>query len=977
MQGHLAAGVGHYHHLLFRLQIEFKLDLHGSVDFPLLVYDKGLKKDKVSSFSKTLDSSCVNWAKQATHRCLVYLGDLSRYILDLHPHWDAGLAVRYYSQALNMNIDIGMPHNQLGTLAGTCNYGLDAAYHYMRCLTCKQPFEGAEGNLQRLMEKNTQWLEQHPVDDNISVQHADRIHQLISRFLLLADIWFFDKKSLVESHQVCHQVLLDLQHCLAYTKPFPNGSDCEMKGGQVDLEHLSIFEEGEENKERPEYLKDDLIFKMIAMLLLCVTKLQAGGSQQVSAVVAFTLAMLSQLIQQVIHHIQDSVFSMSFPSFTSPLPTVSPSLELEVTALSVGEGNIKAAPRVTSMNQQLADKSCTGEKTVDLVNGCAGENESQEAQAVVKKKRSKRLQRLRKRRRRRRRRLNSSEDSDLSDGDYPYGEGSSSSDDANSSISESTEPGLDLSSDDEEEEDDDDDDEVDDVDVTAKELYRNSDSIIVNEVVEAHGKTPNLISAKGELNKVNGLKLEKKCDRLRANLCSPPTNINGLGEVENGCSDGLAISSSSSNNLDAVVSKEIDNENRDVDNGGMKNGRMIDPADVIELVSEEGLLDAIKVCADWLHGDSDIIKACGHSSRTLLSRFVTLLNLIYVNADALEKGLDVGQVIQLKNVGEMFRKIPLPEDVMLKGLPVLKNSHDAVDWEYLHHHCLHAKEEALLRVYKLVEFGHFLASIPDTGVRYDSGQKLFSIASETDVSGEMSEEKIKETAAANHTQDEEGDEAENNDRSVSAPNTKSSSRRGELMHHMGQLWLRAEVRDLESRVRHRGATFSPYLAVDSDALIHHMHLVKQLVGARKFIILIPSVVVSALDELKREIGRARETIRWLESQFQRGNRFLRAQRSHECLPLPRIKYPKKKDKEAWLFFQVVECCHYFSKQTGAHETALVTLLTGQKSYVSGGGTKDEATKGFSSLGVAKVAGINLEHIESFHAKWKTSSKSHG
>jgi hypothetical protein len=55
----------------------------------------------------------------------------------------------------------------------------------------------------------------------------------------------------------------------------------------------------------------------------------------------------------------------------------------------------------------------------------------------------------------------------------------------------------------------------------------------------------------------------------------------------------------------------------------------------------------------------------------------------------------------------------------------------------------------LLRVYKLVEFGHFLASIPDTGVCYESGQKLFSIASETGVTGEISEEKIKETAAAN------------------------------------------------------------------------------------------------------------------------------------------------------------------------------------------------------------------------------------
>lgn len=86
---------------------------------------------------------------------------------------------------------------------------------------------------------------------------------------------------------------------------------------------------------------------------------------------------------------------------------------------------------------------------------------------------------------------------------------------------------------------------------------------------------------------------------------------------------------------------------------------------------------------------------------------------------------------------------------------------------------------------------------------------------------------------------------------------------------------------------------------------------------------------------------------------------------------------KKVTSYCRLFFQVVECCHYFSKQTGVHETALVTLLTGQKSHISGGGTKDEPAKGFSSLGIAKAAGINLEHIESFHAKWKMSSKSHG
>jgi hypothetical protein len=145
-----------------------------------------------------------------------------------------------------------------------------------------------------------------------------------------------------------------------------------------------------------------------------------SGSQHVSAVVAFTLAMLSQLIQQVIHHIQDSVFSISFPSFTSPLPTVSLPLDLDVTALSAEDSNIKVVPDVMSMSQQPADQSCPGEKTADLVNGCAGGKESQEAKAVIKKKKSRRLQRLRKRRRRRRRRLNSSEDSDLSDGNICF-----------------------------------------------------------------------------------------------------------------------------------------------------------------------------------------------------------------------------------------------------------------------------------------------------------------------------------------------------------------------------------------------------------------------------------------------------------------------------------------------------------------------------------------------------------------------------
>lgn len=76
---------------------------------------------------------------------------------------------------------------------------------------------------------------------------------------------------------MCHQMLLDLQHCLTYTKPFPSGDDCEMKGGQLDLEQLSIFQGSEEIQDRPEYLREDLIFMMIVMSLLCMMKLQTCG----------------------------------------------------------------------------------------------------------------------------------------------------------------------------------------------------------------------------------------------------------------------------------------------------------------------------------------------------------------------------------------------------------------------------------------------------------------------------------------------------------------------------------------------------------------------------------------------------------------------------------------------------------------------------------------------------------------------------
>lgn len=47
----------------------------------------------------------------------------------------------------------------------------------------------------------------------------------------------------------------------------------------------------------------------------------------------------------------------------------------------------------------------------------------------------------------------------------------------------------------------------------------------------------------------------------------------------------------------------------------------------------------------------------------------------------------------LKYLKEDVEKIPLPEDIILQGLPILKSVQDVLDWEFLRHHCLHTKEE--------------------------------------------------------------------------------------------------------------------------------------------------------------------------------------------------------------------------------------------------------------------------------------------
>ncbi|GLV31698.1 Smg5 nonsense mediated mRNA decay factor [Carabus blaptoides fortunei] len=784
LQCHINAGIGYYHHFISRLQLEYDLTLQGVVDFPISTSERSVKHQNSAN---KIDSH-HNWAELSVHRSLIYLGDLSRYKLEICPNWDHGLAIRYYLQASNFKPEYGMPHNQLGTLATGLNNSLDAVYHYMRCLSCTHIFEGTENNLLRLFEKNSYAVEKIPIDaSNIKQEPSEHIKHLFARFMLLVDILYFEKKG-THIHSLCHQVLLDFQSCLSYPKPVASESGDSSVDTQSDNDSFS-------------YLNSDTVFKMVIICLMCITKLQKTESQQLSSLKAFLLAIYSQLIQNVIDHIEGSVFNMSLPSPETVLQN----------------GDVKGKRSISKL--------------------------------------------------RRRKLKNDSDDSDLSESEVSFS--SSSASELNSDLSE-------------------------------------------NEVIFSSGDESDDENKKHKTPKVNGT------DSVIAN--------------------GKSDSQSDTN--------EVINEQNEVEDPVKKVKRM-DPIDLLEIVAEEGMLQSIKILCDWLIGDIVVLKECGNSSQILLRKIIQLLNLINIDMTGAKL-----KCIKLKSeaLQKDHNQIPLPEDVILKGVPILQTVHDQVNWNYLNSNIIEPKEEALLRVNKLVAFGHFLVDINETGINYDNKQKCFTITEVTPIKPEPLP-------------------VENNTLTIEETPTKNneSISRGKLMKDMGQLWLAAEVQDLESRVQGRTA-FSPYLVLDVDALIHYTHLAKQFVSARKFIVLVPVIVLSALDELKRETIKAREAIRWLETQFHRGNRFLRAQRPQERSPIPLIKYPKKKDKETYMFIQIIECCHFLTQQQkGA--TNLVTLLTGNQNALVASETRE-----ISCMGLAQSAGVNLELITTFHMKWKKSVK---
>lgn len=554
-------------------------------------------------------------------------------------------------------------------------------------------------------------------------------------------------------------------------------------------------------KNRPTlYLTDDMVFKIVTICLMSISRLKNKESNEVQGVVAITLAILSQLLEFIIRKLQKMIIEMAVSGEEAVKGNTCSKLknaqENQALSESGDNGNhVKEKDSIFSKDNNVLNLDETN-KVKSSDNGIANKS-------GPKKTRNKSKSLLSKLRRRKRR---TSSDSDASDVDQSTL--ASSSDEINSDVSETEDDALSEGN-----------DALSDDNTDDEELSPENKIQIIKNVVQP---------AKKEMNG-HGSDIANKmedCDKNGINHL-----VNGQQHATNQQTGSKALSDKDSvissvsssvvtiTNTDSSSTFEEGNDRLcNADNifcMAQLKKQSLKSDDILKILIDKEILVSIKVCCDWLRSNPDIVRICAKSSRTLLKRITILLNLINMDIETLvQESKDSSILSSVKKLKEYTKIVPLPEDIDLRGLNLLENTHKALNWEILRKHKMNKREETLLRVLKLIEFGHHLCSVENSKVQYDQTQGLFMV---TDENSSNAPKVI----------------------GLDEKNFGPEHSKQKLMKHMGKLWLNAEVRALESQVQSR--LMSPYLVPDHKALSKHTPALKRLVEAKIFVVVIPSV----------------------------------------------------------------------------------------------------------------------------------------
>lgn len=998
---HLAAAMGFYQHLLFRLQQEFRLSLAGVLDFHMVPDTRSLGIGNNSR--KIWSNAAQEWAQRACHRCLICLGDVARYQRDIDPAVSAATAQRFYHQAFMLFPEIGMPHNQLGTLSGSRYLSCEAAYHYFRCLACEKPFDGAQGNLKRLFEKNQTRLKHrnHSARDlPPDMQRPQDIQRFFVGYLQLIEIFSGpeDSVSVPELQGLCQQTLQDFNLCMFY-EPGSAADICD----DDEMERSS--------SESPQYLNDDIIFKIIGSLVSSIHLLQNIGSSHVTVATAFLLALFSHTLNHVIIRLQAVLYDRQNPN-----KLLESGLDAHDDASSDCLDEQSPSPAV-----KARDTEDTLERWGSTSLGpAAGDGGKDDGKQQAKRYRSSRLRNLRRRRRRRQSESSSdlsemSDDSDLSEGgdegeedenlsedseddQFNYFDNDSDSDLSDSMIESGESPTRDQH--------------------TTKGTGRETQTAVNGQIGDQTSNGEKKPAATVSVTSTNSRSRHTKggsgdwsnlaeC-RYLANMSSELFSSSGLFLGQNltmdvhvgGQSNGAVghyndivqgkthipvppgfVSSEEARHVADITEKlanfvietdtevstaptdteqsgvtdtdDADNEQSSSSAAEKLDGEQRHLQQLLEVIQGEGLLASVKVMCDWMSCQAPIITACAQSSQSLWSRLAVLLNFLPHENELIQH--DECNCDELRGVLSNTRWMqwvqvyPLTEDVELCQLPPLADVHSHFDFTTSHRGQLSDMQETMVRVCALRHFGYFLSCMEGFDFTYSQEQKVFF--------GPTPAESV-----------------EGNEKLAQERMRDADTRRNQLMRDMAQLRLQAEVSQLEGCLESaQQPHFPPYAIVDATSLCSALPLVRELAQSARCIIVIPLAVIDQLDVQKKESSGAREAIRWLESEFRRGNRYIRAQKSSETVSANNQRIFKKRHRDVWYMMEVIGCGRYLARQSSHFTSGSVVAILTSHSLFSGNPSPVIQQVREAS----QEEGVSIENIKDFLSKWRQIWQSNG
>ncbi|XP_041981053.1 protein SMG5 [Aricia agestis] len=399
----ITSGIGQFNNMLLRIQSDLHIDMK-ELDFVSSYDDEETEEQTPNNVS----DEDIEIGKTSIYSCLIYLGDLSRYQVEIFNLFEHSLAARYYLQASQIDCQLknpsGMPFNQLGNLYLGKNFNLDSACFYIHCLSFISPFEGAAGNLTKIFEKNAQFCDL--LSDSESLTQTEHMQVTIANFLSLIEIWYLDKED-SDISKMCSVIVQQFKIAMNFNKPtLPD----------KNKNYTEYTQALEEENINPSYMNSIIIYNIVKICLFTISKLNENNEAKAFACKAFTLALLSQILQKLLAQVQSI-------GLKNPACKYNPKYLPKTEHDKAKEEELPLEDIIVngkkSDNETIDEENVSDEDNKVHVNGDSKNNKK----TIIK--------------RRRRRRIDSSDSSDVSDADSDSRNDNNSSD-SDDDLSDST-----------------------------------------------------------------------------------------------------------------------------------------------------------------------------------------------------------------------------------------------------------------------------------------------------------------------------------------------------------------------------------------------------------------------------------------------------------------------------------------------------------------------------------------------------------